>query len=129
MTMGVDRPGLTKEQQIELAWRFHRVDQLSPISPYQADLVGRRAGLGKKLKARLAEAQNWRCCYCGVRMMGTGVEPDAPTFEHVIPYEAGGTNDLDNIVIACWRCNTPVFPKGYKHHNPPKPKPKEEDVD
>lgn len=27
------------------------------------------------------------------------------TFEHVVPVSMGGTNDLDNLVVACRGCN------------------------
>ncbi len=52
---------------------------------------------------RLAEAQNHRCCYCGVRF---GLGDDAPTLEHVHPRSHGGSNALSNLVVACCRCNT-----------------------
>lgn len=59
----------------------------------------------RRAKERLSEAQNHRCCYCGIRMMGTGHDDSAPTFEHVVPRYHGGTNDMSNIVIACRKCN------------------------
>lgn len=78
--------------------------------------------------ARLAERQNWRCCYCGVRMVwkvldrsevdalvptGGGARPHAKavaareaTIEHVTPRSAGGKLFLDdNLVAACRCCN------------------------
>jgi 5-methylcytosine-specific restriction endonuclease McrA len=53
----------------------------------------------------MAEAQNWRCCYCGYRMEGSGSESNAPSFEHVTPIVLGGMDDDDNIAIACRGCN------------------------
>lgn len=48
-----------------------------------------------------------RCRYCGTkvkwndrRSMGGG------TFDHVKPVGAGGNNTLDNVVVACRRCNS-----------------------
>jgi 5-methylcytosine-specific restriction endonuclease McrA len=61
--------------------------------------------LSKLKRWTLAEAQNWRCCWCGFRMDGTGMDWDAPTFEHVVPRSKGGLNELDNLVIACRQCN------------------------
>ena len=80
----------TKAEQIELAYQANgqRYTLLTPL-----------------LRERLAEAQNWRCCYCPVRMMGNGSDDDAPTFEHIVQRCNGGTEDLDNIAIACRRCN------------------------
>ena len=42
-----------------------------------------------------------RCCYyCGDPLTLRGATKD-----HVIPRERGGSDDLVNIVPACWRCN------------------------
>ncbi len=29
----------------------------------------------------------------------------SPTLDHVVPWTAGGTNDPENLVCACWICN------------------------
>lgn len=64
----------------------------------------------------LCEAQNWRCCYCGIEMM-VGMQGcwDRPkwdrareclaTIEHVTPKVAGGSNRWENLVAACRLCN------------------------
>jgi 5-methylcytosine-specific restriction endonuclease McrA len=49
----------------------------------------------------LAEAQNWRCAYCG-KIMGF----DTVSIEHVIPRWQGGSDDLANKVAACKPCNS-----------------------
>ncbi len=38
-------------------------------------------------------------------MTGTGSEPDAPPFEHVVPRSLGGSDDSANLVIACFSAN------------------------
>jgi 5-methylcytosine-specific restriction endonuclease McrA len=81
---------LTKEQQIELAWAQH---------------LARRCPLAAAVRERLGEAQNWRCCYCGIRMEGTGTDWDAPTFEHIVPRAKGGLDEIDNLAISCRLCN------------------------
>lgn len=86
---------LTKEQQIDLAWAQHR-----------APVLARGVGLTAELRNQLCEQQNWRCCYCGIRMDGAGDDTNAPSFEHIVPRSVGGTNELSNIVIACRQCNT-----------------------
>lgn len=53
----------------------------------------------------LAEAQNWRCCYCGQRCVGQANEYNAPTTEHVIPLIRGGLRIWQNEVMACAHCN------------------------
>lgn len=58
------------------------------------------------LKERLSEAQNHRCCYCGFRMNESTHWRRYPTFEHVIPVSTGGADLPDNIVIACFDCNS-----------------------
>lgn len=55
-------------------------------------------------KERLCEAQNHRCCYCGLRMVA-GDHDSYPTLEHVTPLSSGGADELANIVIACRGCN------------------------
>jgi 5-methylcytosine-specific restriction endonuclease McrA len=84
---------VTKEEQIELAWALH-------TAAYQP-----RPLLTLALREQLSEQQNWRCCYCGVRMEGANDAVDAPTFEHVVPRSRGGPDELDNLVIACRQCN------------------------
>jgi len=52
------------------------------------------------MRIRLAEAQNWRCCYCGERL-----EIEQTTTEHVIPLSEWGDDCWDNMVMACSPCN------------------------
>lgn len=64
---------------------------------------------GNKLH-KLSEAQNHRCCYCG---RGTWIASfneggnigSMATLEHVIARADGGTDSLDNLVMACHACN------------------------
>lgn len=82
---------MKKEDEIDAAWR-------------ESTAIHLRRGwqLTPELRDRLAEAQNWRCCYCTERMEGKGKEPTAPTFEYVIH---DGPHTIDNIAVACNRCN------------------------
>lgn len=45
----------------------------------------------------ISRKTNGRCFYCG------GV---ADSVEHVIPKSAGGSDDLDNLVLSCKSCNS-----------------------
>jgi 5-methylcytosine-specific restriction endonuclease McrA len=65
----------------------------------------RRGDLNPEVRTKLAEAQNWRCAYCGGRMDGKKNEPDAPTFEHLVPTSQGGPDTISNVVITHRRCN------------------------
>lgn len=53
----------------------------------------------------LAEAQNWRCAYCGCHCHDTGNSWSAPSREHVVPVVAGGLHVWENEVMACRLCN------------------------
>ena len=55
---------------------------------------------------RLREQQFNECKYCGVEMNDINYDPAQWTIEHIIPRTKGGTNTLDNIVIACRKCNS-----------------------
>ena len=43
------------------------------------------------------EQYNHRCFYCG--------KASKLTKDHVLPVSLGGTDEIDNIVPACWACN------------------------
>lgn len=44
------------------------------------------------------------CFYCG-RPTGTGLPFSRLTIDHVLPLSKGGTDALDNLVLACKICN------------------------
>ena len=62
-----------------------------------------------KMLRRLSAEQNHRCCYCGVRThfpKNRGQpEPDGATIEHVQPLGRGGSNEWENLAMACAACN------------------------
>lgn len=58
------------------------------------------------LRCRLAEAQNWRCAYCGEKMTEELGQRRTVTADHIIPRSKGGKDDAKNLVAACYRCNT-----------------------
>jgi 5-methylcytosine-specific restriction endonuclease McrA len=90
---------VSKQEEIEAAWAQH-------IATQNQRWWEERKVLTPALRNRLAEAQNWRCCYCGIRMMGEGQDHDAPTFEHIIPRALGGKDEEGNVAIACHDCNS-----------------------
>ena len=57
------------------------------------------------LRNRLAEAQNWKCCWCGCETDPVHDKRNSATIEHVIPRSQGGTDDPDNLAMSCSRCN------------------------
>jgi 5-methylcytosine-specific restriction endonuclease McrA len=50
----------------------------------------------KKLRLRILNRDGWICFWCGM---------EANTCDHVIPVARGGSDDPDNLVAACKRCN------------------------
>jgi 5-methylcytosine-specific restriction endonuclease McrA len=61
------------------------------------------------VRDRLAEAQNHRCCICGVRLdeapKGEPLGPWTATFEHIIELQDGGADDESNLAVSHNRCN------------------------
>jgi hypothetical protein len=61
--------------------------------------VADRVKLPKWLKVKLLNQSN-RCCWCGATLtLATA------TFEHRVPLSLGGTNDENNLALACAKCN------------------------
>lgn len=84
-----------KEAEIEMAWTKY-----GPRSWW-----GHKLDKIRRLRKKLCESQNWRCCYCGIRLSETPFQKDSATIEHVVPRKWGGSNKEDNLVIACGECN------------------------
>lgn len=61
----------------------------------------KRKGISKRLRFRIMKRDSFMCRYCGDR--GDGVEL---VIDHITPVARGGTNDPDNLVTACWDCNS-----------------------
>lgn len=57
------------------------------------------------MRCRLGEAQNWRCCWCGERCRPESGHKDSATIEHVTPRSLGGSDDWENLAMACASCN------------------------
>jgi hypothetical protein len=72
--------------------------------PYAAKLAFKRSKW-VYLRTRLAEAQNWKCCFCGCVMTELRNKGNSATVEHVIPKDFGGTDDAENLVASCNYCN------------------------
>lgn len=57
------------------------------------------------IRSRLSEAQNHRCCWCFRLTTETRNRKDSATVEHYECKSLGGSDDLDNLVMACHDCN------------------------
>lgn len=51
------------------------------------------------IRERLLDKTPW-CYYCS-----TGLTSETATIDHVIPKSKGGTDDSQNLVLACPECN------------------------
>ncbi|GGF30129.1 hypothetical protein GCM10010922_01330 [Microbacterium sorbitolivorans] len=59
-----------------------------------------RGAAWETLRLTVLDRDGWQCAYCHKHLEGS----DA-TADHIIPKDAGGADELDNLVAACRRCN------------------------
>jgi hypothetical protein len=52
------------------------------------------------------------CYYCGVKIIPFGRDDNSYSVDHVIPRVRGGTDDIENLVPCCRRCNSSKRDKG-----------------
>ncbi|MGF1514842.1 MAG: HNH endonuclease [Elainellaceae cyanobacterium] len=67
-----------------------------------------------KHRWKVYRRDRFRCVYCRKR-----VKYKQLTLDHVIPRALGGTNDIDNLVTACFECNSAkgsMDPKAWISH-------------
>jgi 5-methylcytosine-specific restriction endonuclease McrA len=59
-----------------------------------------------------------KCLHCGSKLVvaDDGRAMGKATLEHIAPQAQGGTNDLQNLAVACARCNRQ---KGTRHDHTP----------
>lgn len=97
--MKFDVPCVIHEHPKKSHWK-----QIYPDNGFQAKLAYLTA---KKvyIRNRLAEAQNWRCCWCGCHTVPENGKANSATIEHVIPRSKGGSNDPSNYAMSCNTCN------------------------
>lgn len=60
----------------------------------------KRKSMSKKLRFDVFKRDGFACQYCGAHPPQAILEPD-----HIKPVADGGTNDIDNLVTACFSCN------------------------
>jgi hypothetical protein len=57
------------------------------------------------MRCRLAEAQSWKCCWCGTKCIPESGKKHSATIEHVQPRSQGGADEWENFAMACSDCN------------------------
>lgn len=67
----------------------------------------RRWRSNTKMRKRLANEQNHRCCYCGIDVQCEHPElHDYATIEHVMERSQGGSDRWENFAVCCHVCNS-----------------------
>lgn len=97
--MKFDVPSVIHEQPQKAEWKA-----LYPNHSFcarMAYLTARKV----YIRNRLAEAQNWHCCWCGVLTVPHPDQKNSATIEHVTPRSKGGADHPDNYAMSCSECN------------------------
>lgn len=56
------------------------------------------------------------CHYCDKKVAKPGTySGKKTTFDHIVPQAKGGSDDVDNLVLCCARCNSEKGKKDYIH--------------
>jgi transcriptional regulator with XRE-family HTH domain len=84
LSNGVDREKIA-------AWDFERDVELD------GERSVRREPITRELKMLIAEKDNYECVYCSAQAV--------LQVDHVYPYSLGGTNEPENLVTCCDKCN------------------------
>lgn len=77
-------------------WYCHYCQR--PFAP-----IGRKQEFAVKFGVYIGTEKVEKKFYLVYKMPGSIA--DWPTVEHIIPKSRGGTNDLENLTLACWWCN------------------------
>lgn len=78
-----------------------------PGIPKIPGVIRRKIDSPHSLISRLIERDGWNCCWCG-ETCNPDTQPCAdrfPTIEHVIRRADGGTGEMSNLKVACYKCN------------------------
>ncbi len=60
----------------------------------------------RRIVGMLADRDGWDCSYCGQHLHGGPFSLPYPHVDHVLPKSRGGSDRLDNLVLACPSCNS-----------------------
>jgi hypothetical protein len=64
-------------------------------------MTSKRKGLSKKIRFEVFKRDGFTCQYCGKKAPEVVLECD-----HISPVAAGGSNDVLNLITACFECNS-----------------------
>ena len=57
------------------------------------------------MQQRGAPVWSGKCIHCNSRLVVSGAGETEATVEHIVPLTLGGTDALNNLALACRRCN------------------------
>lgn len=77
-----------------------KMDAISPRVRANANARGYDSGW-RKIRLQILDRDGWSCGYCGNYLIAS----DA-TVDHILPLDRGGTNDPNNLIACCRRCNS-----------------------
>ena len=66
-----------------------------------------RQAISKKTRFDVFKRDGFKCAYCGA----TPSESVVLEVDHIHPVADGGTNEINNLVTACWDCNRGKGPR------------------
>lgn len=58
--------------------------------------------ISEPLRLEVCERDGFRCAYCKT---AARIVAGDMTIDHIVPETLGGPTELDNLCLACWRCN------------------------
>lgn len=83
-----------------------RFKRLAASANKKAAKLGRRGRITHETLFLVYTKSQGFCAYCQV-----GITAQGCSFDHVIPFDRGGDNDIDNIVACCMTCQREKFTK------------------
>ena len=90
----------TNCQHMELQYNKHGI-RILPDTPDYIKRQGKKANRSRCNKKELLKKTNGKCFYCGKKL-----RPHETTRDHVIPISRKGTNQKENLVPSCKKCNS-----------------------
>lgn len=89
--------------------------------PLKKTKSSNKKSVSKAKVQKLIERDGQKCHYCNCDLVPSELyRPDGLSVDHVVPQALGGTNRLDNLVLACRRCNGEKYTKHYQEFRMPK---------
>ncbi len=79
------------------------INYLNDVIIWRESIVGQRALMTSKLRDKIKERDNYKCCSC---ILSIEDEPNLLLeIDHIIPLSKGGMTTYDNLQTLCWKCN------------------------